>query len=134
MLQTAEECRAEARRLEERAQNAIHGNIRSRLLEAAHRWMQLADAIEDQDFSELQRKGRKETFNAIRRAVRIYWENQKALPIPEHLMQLAAQANEALSNRLQSLGKTRSCAARKDRNLLTALELNLSVPRFGTDP
>jgi hypothetical protein len=48
------------------------------------------------------RLSRKATIDAIRRAVRGYWEHEKAQPIPDHLIELAAKADEALAKR--SLG------------------------------
>ena len=47
-----------------------------------------------------ERLNRKEALKAISRAVRIYWEHKKALPIPDHLVQLAAKADEALAKHL----------------------------------
>lgn len=47
-----------------------------------------------------ERPNRKEALKAISRAVRIYWEHEKALPIPDHLVQLATKADEALAKRV----------------------------------
>jgi hypothetical protein len=47
-----------------------------------------------------ERLNRKAALQAISRAVRIYWEHQEALPIPDRLTQLAAQVDEVLRNRL----------------------------------
>ena len=44
-----------------------------------------------------ERLNRKVALKAISRAVRIYWEHKKALQIPDHLVQLAARADEALA-------------------------------------
>ena len=49
-----------------------------------------------------ERLNRKETLKALSRAVRVYWEDDKALPIPEHPVQLAAKADEVLAKRLAS--------------------------------
>jgi len=42
---------------------------------------------------------RKETLKALSRAVQVYWEHEKAQPIPDHLAQLAAKVDEALARR-----------------------------------
>jgi hypothetical protein len=47
-----------------------------------------------------ERLNRKAARQAISRAVRIYWEHQEALPVPDRLTQLAAQLDEVLKNRL----------------------------------
>jgi hypothetical protein len=39
-------------------------------------------------------------LKALRRAVCIYWEQEKARPIPDHLAQLAAKVDEALAKRM----------------------------------
>ena len=47
-----------------------------------------------------ERPNRRQTLEALKRAVRIYWEHEKALPIPDHLAQLASKADEALAKRV----------------------------------
>jgi len=51
-----------------------------------------------------ERLNRKETLKALSRAVRVYWEHETALPLPEHLVQLAAKADEVLGQCLATPG------------------------------
>lgn len=51
-----------------------------------------------------ERLNRKATLKAISRAVRIYWELEKAQPIPDHLAQLADKVDEALAKRAATPG------------------------------
>jgi hypothetical protein len=48
------------------------------------------------------RLNRKAALNALGRVVRIYWEHEKARPVPDHLTELAAKADEALTQRLDT--------------------------------
>jgi hypothetical protein len=43
----------------------------------------------------LDRKNRKVPLAALSRAVRVHWDHEKARPVPEHLAELAATADEA---------------------------------------
>jgi len=47
-----------------------------------------------------ERQNREATLKALSRAVCVYWEHETARPIPDHLLQLAAQADEALAKRV----------------------------------
>lgn len=46
------------------------------------------------------RLNRKETLRALSRAVQVYWEHEKALPVPDHLAELAATADDAVAKRV----------------------------------
>jgi hypothetical protein len=45
--------------------------------------------------SELERQNRQAALTALGQAVRAYWEHVKALPMPDHLANLATSADEA---------------------------------------
>ena len=47
----------------------------------------------------VERQNRKEVLAALARAVRAYWEHEKARPVPDHLAKLAAAADEACSTK-----------------------------------
>jgi hypothetical protein len=49
--------------------------------------------------SELERQNRQAALAALGRAVRAYWEHAKALPMPDHLANLAAAADGACSKK-----------------------------------
>jgi hypothetical protein len=103
MARKSDEFRAQARRLEERAETVIDENVRLALLSVAGRWRGLArdadryemDAISPA--SELKQLNRKAAVAALGRAVRVYWEHEKARPLPDFLAKLAAAADDACS-------------------------------------
>jgi hypothetical protein len=100
MSRKADEFRAQARHLEERAETALDENIRSTLLDAARRWRELARNVERFEVEEIsasprERQDRQAVIAALSRAVRVYWDHEKSRPLPERLAQLAAAADEA---------------------------------------
>jgi hypothetical protein len=105
MGRKSDEFRAQARRLEERAETVIDETVRLALLSVAGRWRGLArdaeryemDATPPNSVSE--RQNRKAVIAALTRAVRIYWEHEKAGPIPDFLAKLAAAADDASSTK-----------------------------------
>jgi hypothetical protein len=54
---------------------------------------------------------RKATIEAVTRAVRLYWENEKARPVPDHLSELAAKADEAVATHFQGFPKPSDTSA-----------------------
>jgi hypothetical protein len=98
------EFRAQARRLEERAETVIDEKVRLDLLSVAGRWRGLARDAERYEMdatrrptSGSERQNRKAVIAALSRAVRIYWEHEKAGPLPDFLAKLAAAADDACS-------------------------------------
>jgi hypothetical protein len=101
MDKKSDEFRAQARRLEERAGTVIDGKIRLALLSVAGRWRGLArDAARyEMDATKpaagLERINRQAAVAALGRAVRVYWEHEKARELPDFLAKLAAAADDA---------------------------------------
>jgi len=104
MGEKAEEFRAEARRLEQRAQTAADEKIRASLLDVARRWRELAQDVSRYEVDAISapgvaRQNRKAAIAALSRAVLAYWHHEKARPVPDHLANLV-QADQACSTKL----------------------------------
>jgi len=104
MGKKADEFRAQARRLEERAGTVIDEKVRLALLSVAGRWRGLAQDADRYEMdatrrptSGSERQNRKVVIAALSRAVRIYWEHEKVGPLPDFLAKLAAAADDACS-------------------------------------
>jgi len=103
MGRKSDEFRAQARRLEERAETVIDEKVRSALLSVAARWRSLARDAERYELDAPKpaagpdRINRKAAVAALGRAVRIYWEHEKARDLPDFLAKLAAAADDACS-------------------------------------
>jgi hypothetical protein len=101
MGRKADEFRAQARRLEERAETVFDANVRFDLLSAARLWRRLAREAECYERDATRPATGREPLNrkaaaaALARAVRVYWEHEKARPVPDFLMKLAAAADDA---------------------------------------
>ncbi len=105
MGEKAEEFRAEAQRLEERAQTVADEKTRTSLLDVARRWRELAQDVARYETDSPSppgrgRQNRKAAIAALSRAVLVYWDHEKARPMPEHLAKLAAMADEAPNTEL----------------------------------
>jgi len=103
MGRKSEEFRAQARRLEERAETVIDEKVRLALLSVAGRWRGLARDAERHEMGATKpaagpdRINRKAAVAAFGRAVRIYWQHETAMDLPEFLAKLAAAADDACS-------------------------------------
>jgi len=103
MGRKSDEFRAQALRLEERAETVIDEKVRLALLSVAGRWRVLARDAERYELGAtkpaagLDRINRKAAVAALARAARIYWEHEKASDLPEFLAKLAAAADDACS-------------------------------------
>jgi hypothetical protein len=113
MGRKSDEFRAQARRLQERAETVIDETVRLALLSVAQRWRGLARDAEQYETgatpatSGSERQNRKAVIAALSRAVRIYWEHEKAGPLPDFLAKLAAAADDACSAKPASPDPTR---------------------------
>jgi hypothetical protein len=100
MGEKSDEYRAQARRLEERAETVTSEAIRLTLISVAQRWRDLAQEVERYEMNSvappagLERQNRKATIAALSRAARAYWEHEKARPVPDRLAKVTAPADE----------------------------------------
>ena len=98
MGQQADELRAQARRLEERAQKIADDFVRSALLSVVHSRRELADKVERLEMepsvprSKFERLHRKTIMAGVDQAIRRYWEHTRSLPIPDRLINFAEPA------------------------------------------
>lgn len=99
MNDKSKEFLAKATELKDRAELVSNQQVRASLLTTAMRWVWLAWKVRRKEFGRSKPVDRKATVEALERAVRIYWENAKTEPVPDHLMQRAADIDEALANR-----------------------------------
>jgi hypothetical protein len=94
MGQKADELRAQARRLEERAGKITDQLIRSGLISLARSARELAGKVEQYEMEPIAprsasgRLHRKAVIDAVNRAIRAYWEHTKSLPMPDRLTNL----------------------------------------------
>jgi hypothetical protein len=99
MNRKSDEFRAQARRLEERAETAADENIRLILISVARRWRDLAQDVERYErapaVSEQDQRNLKAAIAALSRAVSVFWDHEKSRPLSERLTELAAAADKA---------------------------------------
>jgi hypothetical protein len=74
------------------------------LISVAQRWRDLAQDVDVMNSNRPvhtgeERQDHQEVLAALGRAVRAYWEHEKAQPVPDHLAKLAAAADEAWSSK-----------------------------------
>ena len=96
-MTSSREYRAQARRLEERAETATNERARAALIATAQLWRQIAWEVERHERSGLALNA---AIAALSRAVSLYGELEDAQPIPEYLEKLAAKADEVFRMRL----------------------------------
>jgi hypothetical protein len=94
MGQKADELRAQARRLEERAEKITDEIIRSILISVARSARELAGKVEQYEMEPIAprsasgRLHRQAVIAAVNRAIRAYWEHTRSLPVPDRLTNL----------------------------------------------